>query len=212
MDAGNVLVLMAASNSRFHFQNDWISDTLEFCFALITFLSDETRKRVSRCQLSSVTTSDLIKNDKNYVRGHPYITSAHFWTFLDPPTHTPTHPLGQHKYNTECQQKLQLFEPTHPVLCWRNTWMVPNLVKTILISSLKFCMNPEYVLHIRADPKMIVTKVIIILYCSDLSLLMQCTKFGPAQSCHIGWNWKWMTKTRASSNSPSQGCQKLFRC
>ena len=106
------------------------------------FFSDETRKRVSRCQLSSVTTSDLIKNDKNYVRRHPHITSAHFWTFPDPPTST----LCQQQYNTQCQQKLQLFEPTHPVLCWRNIWMVPNLVETISISSLKFCLNLEYVL------------------------------------------------------------------
>ena len=42
-----------------------------------------------------------------------YVTifSDFFW-----PTHPPTHPLCQHKYSTECQQKLPFSEPIHPVL------------------------------------------------------------------------------------------------
>ena len=38
-------------------------------------------------------------------RNHPYITSAYFWTFSDPPTQ-----YSQHKYSTECQH---FSEPTH---------------------------------------------------------------------------------------------------
>ena len=43
--------------------------------------------------------------------GHPYITSAYFWPFW-----TQTHPLYQHKYSTQRQQKGPFFRPTNPVL------------------------------------------------------------------------------------------------
>ena len=43
------------------------------------------------------------------IRYHPYITAAYFWTFL-------IHPLCQHKYCTECQQKWPFSDPTHRVL------------------------------------------------------------------------------------------------
>ena len=38
---------------------------------------------------------------------HPFITSANFWTFLDPPTYL----LCQYKYSSEGQQKWPFFEP-----------------------------------------------------------------------------------------------------
>ena len=51
---------------------------------------------------------------------HPYITSAHFWTFF-----WPTHPLCQHIYSTENQQKSPFSEPAQSI-CWHDIWMVPG--------------------------------------------------------------------------------------
>ena len=45
-------------------------------------------------------------------RDHPYIMSAYTRTFFDPPM-----AIHYHKYSSERQQKWQLFEPTHPVVC-----------------------------------------------------------------------------------------------
>ena len=39
--------------------------------------------------------------------GHPYITSAHFCTFSDPPAQL----VSQHVYSAKCQQKLPFSEP-----------------------------------------------------------------------------------------------------
>ena len=42
-----------------------------------------------------------------------------FLAFLGPPTYVSIN-------STVNQQKLPFSDPTHPLLCWRNTWMVPN--------------------------------------------------------------------------------------
>ena len=52
------------------------------------------------------------------VRDHPYVTSAHFWTFSDPPTHP-----------TSAKIVIFLTPPTQS-LCWRNIGMVPKDLNT----------------------------------------------------------------------------------
>ena len=44
-----------------------------------------------------------------------------FLAFLGPPTY-----LRQHKQYCKSAEIAIFFDPTHPPLCWRNTWMVPN--------------------------------------------------------------------------------------
>ena len=46
-----------------------------------------------------------IFDQHNSLVDHPYITSAHFWTFFDPPTH----PTSAQIVHTERQEKLPFF-------------------------------------------------------------------------------------------------------
>ena len=55
------------------------------------------------------------KKNQSYIRDHPYITSAHFWTFSDPST-----------YPTSAKIAIFLTPPTQS-LCWRSVGMVPKL-------------------------------------------------------------------------------------
>ena len=46
------------------------------------------------------------------LRYHPFVTSAHVWTFSNPPTHLPTYPQCQHKYSIG-----------YPTLCKSKVWI-----------------------------------------------------------------------------------------
>ena len=50
------------------------------------------------------------------VRDHPYITSAHFGTFL-------TYPQCQHKCSTQ-RRNVHFLNPPNQSIAWRNIWMV----------------------------------------------------------------------------------------
>ena len=68
-----------------------------------------------------------------FLRDHPYITSAHFWTFSDPPTH----PMSA--WILLNVSKKFLTPPTQS-LCWRNIGMVPyKFLWTYL--DIKFFLN-----------------------------------------------------------------------
>ena len=57
-----------------------------------------------------------------FIRDHSNIMSSCFWLFL---AHPPTSLMIYSKVN---HQKLTFSDPTHPLLWWLNTWMVPSAV------------------------------------------------------------------------------------
>ena len=61
----------------------------------------------------------VIFQNQAQVRDHSSITWACYWIFLGPPTYVSIN-------STVNQQKLPFSDPTYPLLCWRNNWMVPK--------------------------------------------------------------------------------------
>ena len=53
---------------------------------------------------------------------HPYIMSAYFWTFLDPPNHNVSICTV-----LNVSKNCHFFNPPTRLFCWRNKWMVPIL-------------------------------------------------------------------------------------
>ena len=51
-------------------------------------------------------------------RDHPYISSAYFWTFFDPPTHNVS-------INTIVNKNGHFLTPPTQSFCWRNIGMAP---------------------------------------------------------------------------------------
>ena len=99
--------------------------------------------------LRSVSTKNLALLLRIANLGTIQVLRQHVFGFFRP-THPPTRNYVSIN-STVNQQKLPFSDPTHPLLCWRNTWMVPWCLTWCTSYSFILDIFTKYFLLIQAD-------------------------------------------------------------
>ena len=99
---------------------------------------------------------------------------------------------------TKCQQTWQFSRPTHPDICWRNIWMVPNTETPPNCG--KYYQTPTWVCNFTIGHEILCKCVGFCCCCFLLKKIISCSYLAKHQQswgkCHPGKhsrneNWSW---------------------